>query len=160
MKRTLLFLLLVMPIANFPMLCAEASLSGKSTFLTVFEVEEKAESSKRRTKRNTVKKQRKRAKLFQKMQNWFSITSDEAATAKVFFLGLGGAILMLLGILSVTGTLMIIGFILSLMATISSIAELSNGNSHWAVVTGMILGILAVLAPLGLVFYYLANIEP
>jgi hypothetical protein len=146
-----------MPIADCPILYAEASLDGKSTVLTKVETEKSTKFRKQKTKRKGIKK---RFKLFQKIKIWWSVNSDEIDNVKVFIMGVGGIVLGVLGLFTMTGTFFFLAFLSGLFAIINGIIQMANGNSHWAVVVGFILGICLVFAPFVLWFVYLNNQEP
>lgn len=145
-----------MPIAGSPTLYAEASLDGKSTVLTKVETKKSTKFRKQKTKRKGAKK---RFRLFQKIKTWWSVNSDEIDNARVFFFGIGGIIFGVLALFTMTGTFFFLAFLSGLFAVINGIIQLSNGNSHWTVVVGFILGICLILAPVVLLFIYLSNIE-
>jgi len=108
------------------------------------------------------KSKRKKAKqviFFQKIKNVFSLKNENRGTLAILLLGLGAAVAMFAGISLSTIGLIFLGLTLGFMAGIGGIILMKNGNSHWLVTVGTVLGFAVSFVPIVLLFNYLSNLE-
>lgn len=151
MKQRLLFLfLLLLGTTEISMVFGETT---SRIIHTEFQIKRQVKEEKRRIKKA------KRVEFFQKIKNLFFFKNNKRGNVTVFLLGLGAVIVMSFAILLSTGGFVFLGFMLGLMAGIFGTVEKKNGNTHWLVTVGMVLGFAVTVVPIFLLFNYLFNLE-
>lgn len=141
-----------MPIANISMVHAELALQESAV------ADKQTIVIRKPVKPKKVRK--KRVRFFQKMKAWFSTRNRDWGTKQVFFMGLAGFVLMILGLAATAGGLITFGCIIGLMTIVTGFIEIGHGNAHWAVIVGMLFGLFTLIGPFIALFIYLANQEP